>query len=239
MRPHEERQPEPGQPRRAHGVDRDDEVQARQDRGEAGDEDADRGRDDVRVRRGGAVRGVKGPAGVDASVDHRPQSEHGADHVDVPGEQVQPRKGEIPGPDHHRDQEVAEHRRDRRDQEEEHHHDAVHREELVVGLRLHEVSGRRQELEPDQQREESPEEEEERDRREVEGRDPLVVARQQPRLHAVLGVQVVDARLDWVFRPGRGGDGGAHFGASLSGADSLTAGATPAGDEPAFESDLM
>ena len=44
VRPHEQRQPEPRQPGRAHRVDRDDEVQAGEDRREPGDEDAERRR---------------------------------------------------------------------------------------------------------------------------------------------------------------------------------------------------
>ena len=51
VRPHEQRQAEPGHARRAHPVDGDDEVEAGQDRREAGDEDAERRRDDVGVRR--------------------------------------------------------------------------------------------------------------------------------------------------------------------------------------------
>ena len=94
--------------------------------------------------------------------------------------------------DHQRDQEVAEHRRDRRDQEEEHHHDAVHREQLVVGVGRDEVALRRHQLEADQPTANSAaEEEEHRDRDQVQQRDPLVVLRQQPRLEAVAVVQVV------------------------------------------------
>ena len=44
LRPHEERQPEPRHARRAHAVDGDDEVEAREDRREAGDEHAERPR---------------------------------------------------------------------------------------------------------------------------------------------------------------------------------------------------
>ena len=40
VRPDEQRQAEPGHPRRAHAVDGDDEVEAGEDRREAGDEDA-------------------------------------------------------------------------------------------------------------------------------------------------------------------------------------------------------
>ena len=52
-RPDEQRQAEPGQPRRPHRVDRDDEVQPGQDRGEPDDEDADGGHHHVAVRRSG------------------------------------------------------------------------------------------------------------------------------------------------------------------------------------------
>ena len=103
-----------------------------------------------------------------------------ADDVDVPAEQVDPREREVLGADHDRQQEVAERRRDRRDQEEEHHDDAVHREHPVVDVRGHQVAGRRQQLEPDQQREEAAEEEEDRDREQVQQPDPLVVGREQP-----------------------------------------------------------
>ena len=108
VRPHEQRQAEPGQPRRAHPVDRDDEVEAGQDRREAGDEHAERGGDDVAVRRRGAVGRVERPAGVDAAAQGRDQREHAAEHVDVPAQQVDAREREILRPDHDRDQEVAE-----------------------------------------------------------------------------------------------------------------------------------
>ena len=48
MGPDEQRQPEPGHPRRAHRVDRDDEVQTGQDRRETSDENADDRGHDVR-----------------------------------------------------------------------------------------------------------------------------------------------------------------------------------------------
>ena len=79
----------------------------------------------------------------------------------------------------------------RRDEEEEHHHDAVHREQLVVGLVGDQIAGRRGELEADQHRERAADEEEERDRGEIQQRDALVVARQQPRLDAVAVVEIV------------------------------------------------
>ena len=191
-RPDEERQPEPGQARRAHLVDGDDEVEARQDRREPGDEDADRRRNHSADRGLRAVRRVEGPAGVDAAREHRPHRERGAQHVDVPAEQVDPREREVARPDHQRNEEVPQHRRNRRDQEEEHHHDAVHREQLVVGVRLHQVACGRQQLEANRNGEETADHEHDGDRHQVEERDALVVGRQQPRLHAVVDVQVVD-----------------------------------------------
>ena len=121
----------------------------------------------------------------------RQSASSAADDVEVPGEQVHPREREVLRADHQRDEEVPEHRRDRRDHEEEDHHHAVHREELVVGLGLQDVARGRQQLEPDQRREQAAEREEERDADQVEDRDALVVRREQPRLHAVAGVQVV------------------------------------------------
>ena len=136
----------------------------------------------VRVRVHGAERRVEGPAGVDAAGRSRIQSERAADHVDVPAQQVELGKARSLRADHQRDQEVAEHRGDRRDQEEEDHHHAVHREQLVVGLGLNQVALRRHQLEPHQRRRRAADEEEERDRDHVQQRDPLVVGRQQPRL---------------------------------------------------------
>ena len=47
---------------------------------------------------------------------------------------LMPRKGQVLGPDHQRQAEVAQHRRHHRHQEEEHHDDAVQREQPVVGV---------------------------------------------------------------------------------------------------------
>ena len=89
-RPDEQRQPEPGHARRAHAVDRDDEVQAGQDRREAGDEDAE--------RRSGR-RWCSTPSCCTACRTssrcrrrRRPCAQSvndAADHVDVPAEQVE------------------------------------------------------------------------------------------------------------------------------------------------------
>ena len=191
VRPDEQRQPEPGHPRGAHAMDGDDEVQAGQDRREAGDEDAQRGGHHVAVRGRGAVRGIERPAGVDAAGERRGQGEDPAQHVDVPAEQVDARERQVLRADHDRDEEVAEHGRDRRDQEEEHHHDAMHREHLVVGLRRQQIAGRRQQLEPDQHGEEAAQHEEHGDRDQVQERDALVILRQQPRRGAMTVVEVI------------------------------------------------
>ena len=84
--------------------------------------------------------------------------------------------------DHQRNQEIAQHRRNRRDQEQEHHDDPVHGEQLVVGVRFHQIAGRRGQFQPDQDRENPAESEEERDSEQIQNRDPLVVVRQQPAL---------------------------------------------------------
>ena len=162
-----------------------------QDRREAGDEDAQRRRNDAGVRRRRAVRRVERPAGVHAAGDHRVDDEDAAEPVDVQTEQIDARKRQILGANHRRDQEVAERRRNRRDQEQEHHDHAVQREELVVGVGLDEVALRRRELEADADRHEAAEEEEDRDRDQIHDRDPLVVLRQQPRLEAVAVVQIM------------------------------------------------
>ncbi len=198
MRPDEQRQTEPGQPRGAHLVDGDDEVQAGENRGKAGDEHPHRGGDDGGVRVGAAVRGVEGPAGVHPAGDHGIESEQGPDGVDVPAQQVDAGEGQVAGPDHHGHQEVPQHGGDRRNQEEEDHDDAVHGEQLVVGLRLHQVARRGQQLQPHQHREGAPHEEHQGDRDQVEDGDALVVGGEEPRLPPEVGAQVVLARQGWL-----------------------------------------
>ena len=199
VRPHEERQLEPVQTGRPHAVDGDDEVQARQNRREARDEDAERRGHDVRAGRGRAVGRVERPARVDAAGDDGEQREQAADDVDVPAEQVDARERQVFRADHRRNEEVTEHRRHRRDQEEEHHDHAVQREELVVGVGLEQIALRRRELQADAHGEQAAEEEERRDRDQIEDRDPLVVLREQPRLEAVAVRQVVVRWVDGRF----------------------------------------
>ena len=88
-RPQKQRQPRPRQPGRPHAVNRDDEVQAGQNRRKAGNENAGGGRHDVRIGVDGAERGIKRPARVDAPPNDRIQREQSAGDVDVPTGQVQ------------------------------------------------------------------------------------------------------------------------------------------------------
>ena len=193
-RPDEKRHPEPRHAGGPHVVDRDQEVEGRQDRREADDENAEAGEDHVGVRRGGAVRRVEGPAGVDAADQQHGKREDGGDDVDVPAQEVEPGKGEVAGPDAERQGEVAEDRGDRRDQEEEHHDDPVHGERFVVVVAREEIAGRGQQLEAHERRRHAAEHEHQRHGDEVEDADPLVVQRQQPRLDAVGDVEIRDRR---------------------------------------------
>src|SRR5262249_28154212 len=86
---------------------------------------------------------------------------------------------------------------DGRDEEEEDHHDAVHREHLVVGVRGHQVAGRRGKFEPDEAGEDATETEERRDGEQVEQRDPLVVLRQEPRPDSVGRAEIVELWIRW------------------------------------------
>ena len=191
--PQEQRHAEPGHARGAHFVNRHDEIEAGENGGKAGDEDADRHGNDLRVRVRAAVGRVEGPAGVHAAVNHRIHREHPARHVDVPAQQVQPRKGQIARADHHGHQEISEDRGNRRNQEEENHDDAVHGEQLVVGFRLHQRALRIDQVDAHQNGEGAADEEEERDRNQVEKRDAFVIGGEQPGLPAVVRVQIIDA----------------------------------------------
>ena len=103
---------------------------------------ASAGFNDFGIAEGGAEGRVEGPAGIDAAGQHAVQHHDAADDVQVPAQQVDAREREILRADHHRDKEVAQHRGDGRDQEKEDHHHAVHGEELVVGVGLHQVARR-------------------------------------------------------------------------------------------------
>src|SRR4029453_10436736 len=104
----------------------------------------------MRVGIGAAVRRVEGPPGIHPTRDGRRECEHAANRVDIPAQQVQAWKRQVTSPDHHGNQEISEHRRNSWNEEEENHDDAVHREELVVCLRLNQVALRREQFETDQ-----------------------------------------------------------------------------------------
>ncbi len=189
--PHEQRQPAPGHAGRAHFVHRDDEVQPGQDGRESGDEHADRGGDDERVRIRAAERRVERPAGVHAAQNDGGQSEGRASDVNVPAQQIDTRKGQVLGADHHRHEEISKRGWDGWYQEEEHHHDAVHGEELVVGIGIHQVALRGQQFDTDQAGEDPADEEHHGDRDDVEHGDAFMVFGEEPRLPAVFLVQVI------------------------------------------------
>ena len=67
-------------------------------------------------------------------------------HEDVPARQIETRKREIACADHQRHEEVPEHGGNRWDEEKPDHDHAVHREQLVVGVRVHQVAARREQL---------------------------------------------------------------------------------------------
>src|SRR5207248_2139564 len=111
--------------------------------------------------------------------------------------------GEVFCSDHHGHKKVAQDGGNRGDQEKEDHHLAVHGEELVVGVRLHQVPGGSQQLEADKQRKEAADEKEERDRDQIEQGDALVVGGEKPRSDAVLLIQII-------FPLDGSDDGGSH-----------------------------
>ena len=134
IRPHEQRHAEPGHTGRAHAVDRDDEVEAGEDGREAGDEDGGGGGEDVGVEVVRRKRRGEGPAGVDAAEHEGREGKRAANEVEVPAQQVDLGEGEVLSADHDGDQEVPQRGGHGRHQEQEDHDDAVHGEELIVGV---------------------------------------------------------------------------------------------------------
>ena len=189
--PDEQRQAAPGKAGSAHAVDGDDEVQSGENGGESGNEDRESGLDNLGVGVLGAEWAVESPARVDAAGQHDVRNQDAADDVEIPAQQVDAREGKILRPDHERHQKISQHRRHHWDQKEEHHDHAVHGEHLVIGVGLHQVALRRQQLEPDEHGKEAAEKEERRHRNQIEDRDPLVVGGQQPGLEPVPVVEIV------------------------------------------------
>src|SRR5262245_17104002 len=100
VRPDEKRQPEPGQSGSAHLVNRYDEIESRQNGGEACDENSEAGGYDVAVRVSTAVRRVEGPPGIHASDDYRGETDDSTKNVNVPTQQIDAREGEVFGAHH-------------------------------------------------------------------------------------------------------------------------------------------
>ena len=135
MRPDEKRQAEPRQAGRAHFMNRDDEVQAGQNRTETGEEDSHHNPDNVAVCIHAAIRRVKSPTGIDAAVSQCPQRQTCTRNKKIPRQQVQLGKSEVFRTDHHRHQEIAEDGGNGRDQEEKHHDRAVRSEGAIIHFR--------------------------------------------------------------------------------------------------------
>ena len=188
VRPDEQGHAEPGHAGGAHAVHGDDEVESGEDGGEARDEDAERGGDHPAIGVSRTVRGVKGPAGIDAAGDHGEEAERPADHQQIPAQQVELGERQVARADHDRQEEIPQHGRDGRDQEEEDHRHRVHGEQLVVSLRTYQVALRRQEFHANQRGEGAAYEEEQGDGGEVQQADALVVLGKEPRFEAVTGV---------------------------------------------------
>jgi hypothetical protein len=134
MRPDEQRHAEPSHSGAAHAVDGDDEVQSGKDGAEAGYEYGGRRCDDVGIQIMRRQRRGEGPPGIDAAQHHRRNHHCAADNVQVPAQQVDLGEGEVARAQHDGDEEVSQRRRNGRHEEQEDHDDAVHGEELVVGI---------------------------------------------------------------------------------------------------------
>ncbi len=197
--------------RSAHLVHGDDEVQSGEDGRETGDENAEGSGNYLRVRESAAVGRVKSPAGVDAAGNYGVESEGRADDVNVPAHQVDARESQVARADHQRHEEIAQGGRDGRHQEEKDHDDAVHGEELVVGFRRYQALGF-DEVQAHQDGEKAANEKHQSDGDEIEDGDALVVNGQQPGLHAVIHVEVIQAFFGRTLVAGHLGDQcGAHL----------------------------
>ena len=163
-----------------------DEIEPGHDRRKPVDEHRQCRGNDISVCKQRRVRGVKGPAGVDATHDQRVEKHETRQIEYIPAREIDPRKRQIVGANRQRHNEIAKRGRDRGDQEEPYHNDAVHREHAVVDVRLQQPLGGR-EMQANQCRGNAANEKEECDRGEEQQRDPLVVLGQQPRADRVFG----------------------------------------------------
>src|SRR6202142_367328 len=180
MGPDKQRQPVPRHSGSTHAVDGDNEIESGENRGKARHEDGQRSGNNVGLRELGAERGVESPSRIDAAVENRIDHQRAADDEKIPAQQVDAREGQVLGANYQGDEKVAQHGRYARDHEKEDHYLAVHGEQLVVGVGLHQVARRSQQLQADQQGEDAANKEEEGNGDQIEQRDALVVDRQEP-----------------------------------------------------------
>ena len=131
------------------------------------DKDGGSGRDDVGVEVVRGERRGEGPAGIDTAEHKGREGEGSADEVEVPAEEVDLGEGEIFRAKHDGDKEVAECCGDGRHQEEKDHDDAVHGEELVIGVGGDEIGLGSEEFEADEAGEGSSDKKEEGDGDEI------------------------------------------------------------------------
>jgi hypothetical protein len=122
-----------------------------------------------------AVGRVERPAGIHPARDHGIKRENGADDVNVPTKKIEPRKCQVAGPDHHGHQKIAQRRWDGGNQEKENHDDAVHGEQLVVGLRLYQRALRLDQMQAHQDGEEAAHKKHQSNGRKIKKCDALVV----------------------------------------------------------------
>jgi hypothetical protein len=109
VRPDKQWQARPAHARGAHPVNRDHEIQPRQDRREACDEDRQPRLDNLGIAKGSAERHVERPAGIHSTGQHAVQHHHAADDVEIPAQEVDFREGQVFRPDHQGHEEVPEH----------------------------------------------------------------------------------------------------------------------------------
>ena len=139
----------------------DDQLDRARDRGDFDETDAEQ--PEIRAKTGRILRAcerrIHGPAaGRREIVEQRAEEYDSSDEVGPEREGAEARKRKVARAEHLRQQENA-HRFDDRHGEQEHHHGAVHREDLIVGLRRQERIARHCELKAHQQRQDSREQE--------------------------------------------------------------------------------
>jgi hypothetical protein len=175
-------------------VNGDDEIKPGKNRRKSSDKHAERRGNHRSMGKAAAIGCVERPAGVNSAGNHGVEREDGADDVDVPAEKIEAWKCQVPRADHHGHKKIPERGRDGRHQEKENHDDAVHGEQLVVGFRLDQRALRLDQVQAHQNGKSAADKEHQRNGSEIEKRDAFVVRGQKPGLHAILRIQIIDAR---------------------------------------------